>query len=469
MKITGFTTVRPEMASTRTYEDFSKFLGANPARLGIVSSLYDQYTASYLTESLMNIYVRDRKNKDAFTSINEFMVEWDLSVNFIKRVPFLAAPTGTGENGTDIIFHFPENYYQKNDVFVIEESRQQIIVMSRPVRRSDADWEVVGKIQDSDYNSVLDTDACHPGMMTRFLTNYQPELHKEGYVKYQSNVEKHRTYISLHRCDVSASAKYRAMEDQFITIGKGDGKDSVTYKMNPMEKDLLDTFMLSRNNALMFGKTNVDANGRCKISDPETGEPLISGDGIMNQAERFALKYTFSKFHLGVFKTALREMSDRSEKNQGNTYIFVMNTEMWYDAQNVLEKYIQSFGTNGAFMYSRATNGYVDLGATYNSFTYGGNTIILKADKSLDVEFPNKKVALCMDLTPDGKSGNEALKMFTFKNCQYVRNWMVGPGGRDGRSGGEVSTPVAGNKEIAWGYSGVALMNPYRSVILMSE
>lgn len=62
------------------------------------------------------------------------------------------------------------------------------------------------------------------------------------------------------------------MEDQFITIGKGDGKDSVTYKMNPMEKDLLDTFMLARNNALMFGKTNVDANGRCKISDPETGE-----------------------------------------------------------------------------------------------------------------------------------------------------------------------------------------------------
>ena len=43
MKITGFTTIRPEMASTRTYEDFSKFLGTNPARLGIVSSLYLPY------------------------------------------------------------------------------------------------------------------------------------------------------------------------------------------------------------------------------------------------------------------------------------------------------------------------------------------------------------------------------------------------------------------------------------------
>ena len=43
--------IRPEMASTRTYEDFSKFLGTNPARLGIVSSLYDQYTACLLYTS----------------------------------------------------------------------------------------------------------------------------------------------------------------------------------------------------------------------------------------------------------------------------------------------------------------------------------------------------------------------------------------------------------------------------------
>lgn len=180
MKITGFTTIRPEMASTRTVEDFSKFLGTNPARLGIVSSLYDQYTASYLTESLMNIYTRDKNSKDAFQSINSFMVEWDINVNFIKRVPFLAVPEGDGAQGTDIICHFPENYYQKNDVLIIENSRQQLIVVSRPIRRSDADFEVVCKLQDSDYAAVLDKDACKAGMNTRFLTNYMPEMHSEG-------------------------------------------------------------------------------------------------------------------------------------------------------------------------------------------------------------------------------------------------------------------------------------------------
>lgn len=62
------------------------------------------------------------------------------------------------------------------------------------------------------------------------------------------------------------------MEDQFITIGKGNGKDDITYKMNPAAKDLLDNFMLARNNALLWGKCNVDKNGKAKIFD-EDGQP----------------------------------------------------------------------------------------------------------------------------------------------------------------------------------------------------
>lgn len=146
--------------------------------MGIVSSLYEEYTATYLTESLMNVYTREDKKTDRFQSINSFVFEWDINVGFIKRIPFLAVPEGTGVQGTDIIFHFPENYYQRNDVMVIENSRQQVIFVSRPVRRSDRDWEIVGKLQDSDYSAVLDTSATQPGMTTRFLTNYHPELHK---------------------------------------------------------------------------------------------------------------------------------------------------------------------------------------------------------------------------------------------------------------------------------------------------
>jgi hypothetical protein len=36
----------------------------------------------------------------------------------------------------------------------------------------------------------------------------------------------------------------------------------------------------------------------------------------------------------------------------------------------------------------------------------------------------------------------------------------------DGLSSGVVSSPVAGSKLIVWGYSGVAVFNPYKSFIL---
>lgn len=62
------------------------------------------------------------------------------------------------------------------------------------------------------------------------------------------------------------------MEDTFIQIGKGD-KDDPVYKMNSAEKDCLDSFMQARNGAMLWGKSNMDKNGKPKIYDDETGRP----------------------------------------------------------------------------------------------------------------------------------------------------------------------------------------------------
>ena len=89
--------------------------------------------------------------------------------------------------------------------------------------------------------------------------------------RYQSNVEKFRTHISTHRCDVDMSAQYRAMEDVFIKIGKGNElrADDPVYKLNSAEKDCLDSFMEARNNALLWGKSDVDETGKPKLYDDQ--------------------------------------------------------------------------------------------------------------------------------------------------------------------------------------------------------
>ena len=88
-----------------------------------------------------------------------------------------------------------------------------------------------------------------------------PELHEEGYVKYQSNIERHRNFITTFRVDDSYSALYAAHEDQFISIAEGKDQGDLTetiYKMTKKEKNLLENFLYARNNGLLFNKCNVD-------------------------------------------------------------------------------------------------------------------------------------------------------------------------------------------------------------------
>ena len=84
MLIAKFVTEKPELAHSRTYEDMSKFLGVRPERLGIVSRLYPEHTASFLTESLMNVWYNDTK-ADKYKSLNALSFEWEIDVNFIKQ------------------------------------------------------------------------------------------------------------------------------------------------------------------------------------------------------------------------------------------------------------------------------------------------------------------------------------------------------------------------------------------------
>jgi hypothetical protein len=56
------------------------------------------------------------------------------------------------------------------------------------------------------------------------------------YTKWQSNVEKHRGYISTHRADASYSALYAAMEDVFVKIAEGKCKDNLKETIYRMDK-----------------------------------------------------------------------------------------------------------------------------------------------------------------------------------------------------------------------------------------
>nr|DAM35525.1 MAG TPA: hypothetical protein [Bacteriophage sp.] len=48
-----------------------------------------------------------------------------IETNNIKKIEFADVPVGTGADGEDITMAFRERYYEKYDIFQIDETRQQ--------------------------------------------------------------------------------------------------------------------------------------------------------------------------------------------------------------------------------------------------------------------------------------------------------------------------------------------------------
>jgi hypothetical protein len=468
MIVANYIGLKPELAHSRTYEDFYKFLGARPKMMGVMARMNTQNTASFITEGLLNIY-HNEKSVNKFQPINSLAIDWEIEVDFLKEIEFAAVPVGTGAAGSSITMYFKEGYYQLYDTFKINGSRQQCIVKATPVRKADNFWEYVVQLIDADFSSILDSSACQVGMKTRFLSNIMPEYHEVGFTKYQSNVEKHRQWITEHRNDISLSARYAQMEDQFIKVTSE--KEEQIFKLNKAEKDLLDNFQVVKNNHLLQGKTTMDSNGKCTVLT-EDGRPLIAGDGIIPQIERFASKYKFAKLNIAVINTMLEQMAQKAVNPTGNTFTIMVNDRLWGQTNSTLASWLKDWGSTPTMLYSKATNSAVKadnalkVGATFVSYEIAGNTVVFMVDRALSKEYPSKAYGICLDLTPDATINQPAVAAFTIKGAEFISSKFPGVGGVDGITSGIVSSPVAGSKLIVAGYSGIVVFAPYKAFVI---
>ena len=65
------------------------------------------------------------------------------------------------------------------------------------------------------------------------------------------------------------SAMYKPLEDVFIQIGAGKdgGKDDPIFTLKKADEQCIENFLEARDMAMVWGKGNVDANGKPKIYD----------------------------------------------------------------------------------------------------------------------------------------------------------------------------------------------------------
>ncbi len=466
MKVVSKAVVAQHMSDTKTVQNFGVLLGDKPHKLGQVVTMYKHLAISNLTESLRNVYYKPKK-APAFTSINSMCIEWDIDVNFIKKVVITGAISGNGlaKNVETIILK--ERYYDKNDTFKLE-NKQQLFVVGVPRRINTERWEYSVVLVGNDLTKSIDVRYAAAGKSTRYVSNYFPELSERGYSKYTSNSETHRNYMSRHRHSVSYSSDFARMEDTYIQTAKGKGADKKAefFKMNKKEKECLDIFLLSKEQSCIFGQSNFDAAGKC-LDQEADGRDIPMGDGVIPQITRYCEKFAFSILTTEVLEDVMAAMAEKSESPTGNTYAIICNEKLWTAVGRLMRTDLRFLSpSNGAYIFSSGKGKKVDVGATFNSYHFQGNEVTFMPDRALSQEYPDHAYGIFLDTGADLASGRPNVSMFTIEGSGMLSGTLIGMGGTSGKDSGVVSTGVAGSEYHLLGFSGAVVFNPYKSFLL---
>lgn len=166
----------------------------------------------------------------------------------------------------------------------------------------------------------------------------------------------------------------------------------------------------------------------------------------------------------------IQVMRQKSQDPQGNTYVILCNERFYDHFQAAMREIFKVFQPTDTIFFSK-TDGKMklDVGANFESYHYGGNTISVVVDKAMSDEYGQRGYGVVLDITPDRTSQRPAMELFTLQGADMLTGTLRGLGGTDGKSSGEVATMLHGSGYAVMGYSGAALYNPYRSFIIQEN
>jgi hypothetical protein len=459
MRIIDRNTVYENMSATRSIQNFGTLLKDSPEKLGLVAAMRPDLSVSMLTQALKNVYTKGEK-KDSFTPINALAIEWQIDVNYIKRVKVIAAASNAPTVHIPATVILAEKYFDRNDTFAAENRQQYFVV--KDADKVSGGWAYTVLLVGNDPNKSGDIAYLAAGRSVRWRSNYFPELSERGYTKFLSNTETHRNYISRNRGGSDWSADYALREEIFIADGK-KGKEEI-YRMNKKEKDCMDSFLFARENNMIFSETNFDINGKCLLQD-DKGRDIPMGDGILPQIEKVCDKFFFGNLTVETIEDGMQAMSEKCDERIGNTWVFLVNDKFFNKFNKLMKNDLRFRSLDESRFYSKGKGGMVKVGTSYSSYEFAGNTITFMVNKALSEEYFDRAYAILVDVSKDQTSGRPNLAMFTLAGSELVTGNINGLGGATGKESGDIQSSVHGSSYHIIGYSGAVLFNPYKSVI----
>jgi hypothetical protein len=472
MKLVSYADIPDFAAQTASIQQYGKWLGEKPHRISQVTRLYPELTITKITEGIKNIYFQ-KASANKFQPINAHKVEWQIQTSQIPEIQFAEDCNQNGANGAFVDMYFKKKYFDKNDIFRLE-NHQQLFVVAPPQRIHSDCWKVTVVLVTNDFKTaVIDTAYTTKTRKARYLTNAHPELSETGYSKFYFNSERHVNYLTRHRVKVSWSSDFKSREKIYVQTGAGNGTNGTYVELDPLEKQATDLFMYAREQSLLFSKTNYDINGKCLIQD-ENGLDVPIGDGVIEQINRHCAHYSYAVLTIKIFEDIIRNVTEKSMKATDNNLTFICNQKLYYDIQALLKTDVRFNSPSGGSWYytmggKSGSVQKINVGADFVSYSFAGSQINFAVDKSLSQEYPEQGFGICLDTGLDQTSNEPNIMMFSAEGNEMISGNLPGMGGMDGRSSGMIATPLAGSEYHLMGMSGVVVRNPYNAVMLKQQ
>ena len=457
MRIIQFDDIPEFHRDTQTMKHIGTLLGSRVTALPQLISLKRELTLSLLTDGLKNTFSKERQSNTE--GLNSMIFEWRFQQNYTPRIRIVETCTDTGRGRTPINLILENNYYSKNDTFALSDPRISLFVTQAPERLGPNRWRYVCILNGNDNTREVNPSLLRAGETTTYRSNYFGELSKEGYSKYMYNTEIFRGFLSRHRVGKRISGDFANYV--FFEV-KNDKSKYDYFKALEPEKELIDYYLLTREQHLLFGENNHDVNGKCLLQD-EMGNDIPMGSGVIEQIERYCDKFSYSTLTTSIFDDAIDSVIQRTGKYTGNHITVICNHLGLKQAMDAMLNKLRDFAQLGAWYYTRDKN-EVNVGANFQQYHYNHNYLTFTIDEALTKEYRDFGYLVFLDTSLINGKAN--VQTFTLKGREMLTGTLRGLGGADGRSSGDIATPIDGSEMHIMGYSGIVVFNPYAGFIM---
>ena len=463
-----------------TIPELQKTFNAAPNMAAKTIRLYPQNSISFFTEGLGEIYDINAKS-DNFVGINDRSYKWKIRGHQVPKVKFVERLTGgaisasasLGAQGVSFIVAFENSYYNPRDIVKLEDGTHLYVLSEGRFMRQNV-YEYHVKLNTNQPTATVSGAHLQTGKETGLAGNAYPELSDKGYMSAAAAMEEHINYITKVRYDYSWSADAAAtkflIEDSVQLNGKSVKQNYITDKLF---LDAMERYHYNKEMELIYGKTTMDARGRCFLQD-EKGQDIIKGDGLLSQMHD-STKQTYTKMTIGLIEDILTDMSLRMPKRTGNTILLTTGVQGYKEFGRLMRAEHKGYWSQPATNYVRTKNGKIQLGAEYNAFTFQGNTLIVSVNNVFDHpanvserdgegRFLESSKLLFIDAS--SYDGVKNIQMIAKDGRSFITGDLDGVGGQDGKTSGKVATPLDGSSKIIIGTMGLILHNPYSSYML---